>query len=177
MRIPYNESAMQKEIKENRISRKERIQNDIEKYGGGILNSEEMQKAFTQTHHQRSTVGEHTIRVAVSSMLMCYALKKMHFKINVPAIVVGSLCHDLGIIGREEKYSSNKECSREHPRDSVAVAKELVSDLSAETEEIIKRHMWPIGNTKAPHTIEGIVVSLADKYAAVKDFANRKGEK
>ena len=30
--------------------------------------------------------------------------------------------------------------------------------------------MWPMGQAKAPNSIEGIVVSVADKYNAVKDL-------
>jgi hypothetical protein len=30
--------------------------------------------------------------------------------------------------------------------------------------------MWPAGDTKAPDSIEGAVVSVADKYSAVKDL-------
>ena len=97
-------------------------------------------------------------------------LKKLHIKVNVPAVVVASLCHDLGMLGRYEKFSSGKECSREHPKESVAVARELVSDLPEKTEDIIERHMWPMGQAKAPNSIEGIVVSVADKYNAVKDL-------
>jgi uncharacterized protein len=170
MRVPYSESIIHKEIREKRENRKKRIRNDLDTYGSDVLRSEEMKKAFEQTHHQKSTVAEHTVRVAMSSVMICYALRKLHIRTNIPAVVVGSLCHDLGIIGRDEKYSSDKECHREHPKDSVNVAKEIVSDLPEETEEIIERHMWPMGNSKAPRSLEGAVVSVADKYTAVKDL-------
>ena len=170
MRIPYVGGRVNQEIKEMRDNRKERIRNDLEVYGNEVLKSEEMKQAFEQTHHQKSTVGEHTLRVAVSSVMICYALKKLNINVNIPAVVVGSLCHDLGILGRDEKYSSEKECSREHPKDSVAVAKELVDDLPEKTEEIIERHMWPMGKSKVPNSLEGAVVSVADKYNAVKDI-------
>ncbi len=152
-----------------RRKRREHIRGDLELYGEEILRSEEMKQAFEQIHHRRSTVGEHTMRVAVSSLMICYVLKKLHIKVNVPAVVVGALCHDLGILGREEKYSTKKECRREHPRESVEVARELVEEMPEKTEDIIERHMWPLGKTKAPNSIEGAVVSVADKYNAVKD--------
>lgn len=169
MRQPYYESTIHKQIREKREDRKERIRNDLELYGGDVLQSEEMQQAFEQKHHQRSTVGEHTLRVAASSVMICYALRKLKINVSIPAVVIGALCHDLGILGRGEKYDSKKECSREHPKDSVEVAKELVDDLPEKTEDIIERHMWPIGDSKAPNSIEGAVVSVADKYNAVKD--------
>ena len=170
MRTPYYESTIHKQIREKREDRKDRIRNDLEKYGGDVLASEEMKQAYEQTHHQWSTVGEHTARVAFSSVMICYALRKLGIKVNIPAVVVGALCHDLGILGRSEKYSSAKQCSVEHPKDSVEVARAIVDELPEKTEDIIERHMWPLGETEAPNSIEGVVVSVADKYSAVKDL-------
>jgi hypothetical protein len=73
------------------------------------------------------------------------------------------------MIGRGSKYSSDREAVAEHPKESVAVAKEIVSELPEKAEDIIERHMWPLGDSKAPNSIEGAVVSVADKYSAVKD--------
>lgn len=42
--------------------------------------------------------------------------------------------------------------------------------MPEKTEEIIERHMWPLGESEAPNSIEGVVVSVADKYSAVKDI-------
>ena len=170
MNTRYSESKLHRKIQAKREHLADRIVTDVELYGSEVISSEEMQQAFEQTHHRWSTVGEHTIRVTVSSVMICYALKKLHIKVNVPAVVVASLCHDLGILGRCEKYASDKQCKREHPKDSVEIAKELVSDMPEKAEDIIERHMWPAGNSKAPNSIEGIVVSVADKYNAVKDL-------
>lgn len=170
MRAPYYESTVHKQIREKREARKDRIEKELELYGSDVLNSKEMQEAFQQTHHRWSTVGEHTFRVAFSSVMIAYALKKLNIKVNLPAVVIGALCHDLGILGRHEKYSSAKEMSREHPRESVAVARELLENMPEKTEDIIERHMWPAGQSKAPNSIEGAIVSAADKYNAVKDI-------
>ena len=142
---------------------KRRYKNDIERYGSDILKSEELQHAYDQTHHTWSTVGEHTLRVAAASLAICYALRKIH-------VVKGALCHDLGILGRYEKYKSNKECSRRHPADSVEIARKLVEDLPEKSADIIERHMWPAGHSKAPNSLECVIVSVADKYAAIKDL-------
>lgn len=170
MRTPYYESTIHKQIREKREDRKERIKGDLMLYGSDVLKSEEMKKAFEQTHHQWTTVGEHTFRVAFSSVMICYALRKLNIKVSIPAVVIGALCHDLGILGRNEKFSSAKECSREHPKDSVEVARGLVSEMPEKTEDIIERHMWPAGDSEVPNSIEGVVVSVADKYSAVKDL-------
>lgn len=170
MRNLYYETTLHKQIREKRKNRKERIKNDIDSFGGDILSSDELKEAYDQTHHMWSTVGEHTLRVTASSVMICYALRKLGIKANIPAVVIGSLCHDLGILKRDEKYESKKECYREHPADSVKVAKELVPDLTEHSADIIERHMWPGGSSKLPNSVEGMIVSVADKYAAVKDI-------
>ena len=170
MRNLYYESTMHRQIREKRADRKKRISQDISRYGSDVLFSDELKESFDQTHHRWSTVGEHTLRVAASSLMISYALRKLNIKVNIPAVVIGSLCHDLGILGRDWKYESNKECSREHPSDSVKVARELIPDLTEHSADIIERHMWPAGESKAPNSIEGVIVSAADKYSAVKDI-------
>ena len=157
--------------------RKERIRKDLETYGDKILNSEEMRQAFRQKHHTLSTVGEHTLRVAMTSLAICYALKKLHVRTDIGAVVTGALSHDLGILGRNEKYSSSGECSRQHPRDSAQVAEKLLGKLPKKTEDIITRHMWPVGKSKPPNSLEAAIVSTADKIAAVEDFVEGYEEK
>ena len=158
-------------------SRREAMHEDLMLYGGKILNSEEMQRAFTQKHHTLSSVGAHTMRVAMTSLAICYALKKLHIKTDIPSVVTGSLCHDLGILGRNEKYHSSGECSRQHPLDSVEIANNLTGGLSDKEADIIARHMWPAGKSKPPNSLEGAIVSAADKVAAVEDFVEGYEEK
>ena len=170
MRAPYYETTIYKQIKEKRDNRKERIKRDIDEYGQEILESDVMQEAFDQTHHLWSTVGEHTLRVTLTSMMLTYALRKMNVDVNVRAVVIGALCHDLGMIGRERKYESDAKAIMEHPAESVKVAKELMDELPEKSEEIIEQHMWPSAHSQAPNSVESLLVSVADKYAAVVDL-------
>ncbi len=160
----------QKRSVRRRKLRRGQMQADLSRYGRRILDSDEMRQAFRQTHHTFSTVGEHTMRVAMTSLAICYALKKLRIKTDIPAVVTGSLCHDLGILGRGGKFHSSKECSRQHPMDSVEVAHKLRGELSEKEEAIITRHMWPVGKAKPPNSLEAAIVSAADKIAAVEDF-------
>ena len=50
------------------------------------------------------------------------------------------------------------------------VARKLMKDLPEKSADIIERHMWPAGHSKMPNSLEGVIVSTADKYAAVKDL-------
>jgi hypothetical protein len=47
------------------------------------------------------------------------------------------------------------------------------TDLPDKTADIIERHMWPIGKSKVPNSLEGFIVSGADKYSSVKDLVRR----
>ena len=157
-------------IKERRDNRNERIKADIELYGHEVLESDEMKKAYDQPHHVWSTVAEHTLRVTASSVLICYGLRKMHINVNIPVVVVACLCHDLGMLDRSEKYSSEKEARHSHAEESVKVARNIVDEMPEMAENIIENHMWPMGNSDAPKTVEGVVVTAVDKYTAVKDL-------
>ncbi|MBO6041300.1 MAG: HD domain-containing protein [Oscillospiraceae bacterium] len=165
--IIQKENARLRQLQE---ARKEKIRNELSHYGSAILDSDEMREAFLQTHHTRSTVGEHTQRVAEKSLAICHALEKLHIRTDIPAVVAGSLCHDLGILGRDEKYGSEQECYRQHPADSVEVARKLVEHLPEKTENIIRHHMWPSAGSEAPGSLEEAIVLVADKAAAVEDF-------
>ena len=170
MRVFTGKNSTNGKKRKRPTARNIRIGRDLRRYGAGILDSEEMGRAFHQTHHTRSTVGEHTLRVAAASLSICYALRKIHVRTDVPSVVKGSLCHDLGILGRQQKYASKRECSRQHPLDSVRVAQTLEPGLSEKSADIIERHMWPGGHSKAPNSLEGVIVSTADKVAAVEDL-------
>lgn len=160
-----------------RSEHRKQIDRDLERYGSSVLSSEIMKEAFQQTHHRRSTVGEHTFRVARTSLEISRFLQKLHIRVDIPSVVIGSLCHDLGIVGRNEKYASNRECYRKHAEDSVTVAKELLEDLPGKTEEIIQRHMWPMRQSRIPNSLEGFIVSAADKYSSVIDFVKGSRKK
>ncbi len=155
-------------MKEHEKERRER--EELERYGGDVLRSDLMRKAFKQKHHMRTTVGEHTMRVTRASIKIGHALQKLHVPVDMSSVVVGSLCHDLGIIGRDEKYSSNYECYRKHPDDSVEAAEKLLGKLPEKTRDVIRCHMWPIPQTKMPRSIEGFIVSAADKYSSAADL-------
>ena len=154
---------------------RQRIREDVKRYGGDVLDSDLMKEAFKQRHHLRSTLGDHTYRVTRASLRISYLLHRLHIPVDLESIVVGALCHDLGMIGRDEKYASNGECYQKHPDDSAEVARKLFPDLSEKTEEVIRRHMWPIEPGKAPDSLEGYVVSAADKYSSIIDLIKGSG--
>ncbi len=146
------------------------VEKNLMAYGVEILASDEFGEACLQTHHKRTSVADHTLNVAGASLRICYVLNKLHISTSTEDIVVGSLCHDLGILGRDEKYDTKRMCYTQHPSDSVDVARRLVPDLNEKSARIISTHMWPVTITKLPKSREEVIVSIADKYAAIKDL-------
>ena len=144
------------------------LREEIHRYGDPVLRSDQFRKAMQQKHHFGGSVGEHTLRVTATSLRLCHALERLGIRTDTCSVVRGALCHDLGIVGRYEKYRNNRECCVEHPKDSVQIARELFPELDEKTERIIRRHMWPLGGS-VPGSREEVIVSLSDKYASVKD--------
>ena len=94
-------------------------------YGTDVIETPEFQDAFYQIHHVRTTVAVHSINVAVISIVLCILLSRIHVRTDMKDVVRAALCHDLGIMGRHQKYRNNFECSQQHPVDSVEVAKKM----------------------------------------------------
>ena len=150
------------------LKREAVVNENLQRYGKHIIDSPEFGETFTQTHHVATTVGDHTMYVSKTSLRICYYLDKLHIKTDLSDMVVGSLCHDLGIMGRNEKFVNNRECYREHPADSVDVARKLHPALNEKTEKMIRNHMWPV-TSGTPGSKEGYILMVADKYCSIRE--------
>ena len=148
------------------------LRNALLYYGIDIMETSEFQRAFLQEHHFTTTVAEHSINVAVISLMICAVLNKLHVKFSTEAVVQAALCHDLGIIGREDKFRNDFECCFQHPLDSVEVTRELLPDCDEKTLKAIETHMWPV-RPGCPKSVEGFIITTADKYAAIMECAHR----
>lgn len=142
-------------------------------YGRTVLASPQFRRTFTQTHHFRTTVGDHSVNVTLASLWLCRFLSRFGIHTDPKRMITAALCHDLGIIGRYDKFNSNRECCRQHPIDSAAIAKEFLPNVDQETLEIIKDHMWPVTGSM-PRTWEGFIITIADKYCAVRELTGRE---
>ncbi|MCR4903572.1 MAG: HD domain-containing protein [Butyrivibrio sp.] len=137
-------------------------------YGKEVLKSEEFANAFKQTHHACSTVADHSLGVAVIAIAISMFLIHIHVKIELRYVVIAALCHDLGIIGRYEKYKNNIECCKRHPVDSVDVYRKIFGESNERIEDSIRNHMWPL-TPVPPRYIEGVILTIADKVSATME--------
>jgi len=124
------------------------VENTIGRYGGKILSSPDFNAALQQKHHRHSDVGTHSLHVAQTGVRMHLLLEKAGISTDALSIVVGALCHDLGMVERDLKYRSRRECCRRHPIDSAKAAQQLIGTLDEKTKDAILHHMFPA--TKTP---------------------------
>lgn len=152
-----------------RQKKEEAIGREIVKYGEMILRSPQFQSGFSQTHHYITTVGDHTLNVTIVSVKLAHFFEKKRGTLDLRSLIHGALLHDLGIIGRAEKYRNNHECGQRHASDSVSEARKLLPELTPKLTDIIENHMFPVTPTP-PSSEEGTIVVTADKYCALIEW-------
>lgn len=145
--------------------RRERIEM-LHTLGAPVYDSEIFQQAYGQNHHKHTTVAQHSECVAA----MCLHLADhLGMTIDEELVVLGALSHDLGIVGRHDKFKSEMETYLKHSHDSAEIAKELFGEKYNDTmEDMIRYHMWPLSD-QAPQTKEGFLIVLADKICAIQE--------
>jgi len=152
------------------------IDQEIYNIGAVLLESELMNRAKTQRHHMSTTLYDHTMEVSRKSVMLCNKLEKRGKHVDRKNVIIGALCHDLAMVGRDEKYISGKEACKRHPIESAEIARDFFPDINDETVRTIERHMWPL-TPDPPVSLEDWVVSQADKEASVKCFITEGGKK
>lgn len=146
---------------------------DVLRYGRDIVCTDVFIKAMEQTHHNKTTVGSHSTSVAIIALRMCRKINCRLLHPDERMVVLAALTHDLGIVGRYEKYTGKFQTYVRHPKDSVKVAMDLLPDMNKKFYRTISRHMFPL-TVLPPTSLEGLIVSLADKWASVKECLARR---
>ena len=129
-----------------------------------LLTTEEVQKLANYTQHMNSTRLEHSISVSYNS----YKLAKQ-FHGDAKATARAGLLHDLFYYDwRTTKFDEGSHAYM-HPRIAVKNA-EKITELSDLERDIIIKHMWGATITP-PKYKESYIVTMVDKYCAVKEAA------
>ena len=148
------------------------IRQEVGKRGRKVLKSPVFRRLMKQKHHN-GTVAAHSIGVAEDSVKIADALEKIGLHPDRDALVRASLCHDLGMLDRDEKYHSNIESWTKHPDEGIRNTREHFPSVTKTEEDCIRHHMWPL-SLVPPHTLEGMIVCLADKKSACREVFRRK---
>ncbi|MBM7642362.1 HD domain-containing protein [Streptococcus loxodontisalivarius] len=130
---------------------------------GHLIRHPRFQKLDGIVQHHHSTRMEHSINVAYTS----YKIAKK-FGWDAKSTARGGLLHDMFYYDwRDTKFTKGHAWT--HPRIAVRNANKITT-LNKKEEDIILKHMW--GATIAPPRYkEGYIVTMVDKYWAVKEAA------
>lgn len=146
----------------------------IEDVGKKVLSSDVFEKARHQIHHHRNTVADHTMEVSEVGLHIAESLEKRGIPVNENEVIRICLLHDMGIVGRYQKFRNNFQTNFGHPKDSVRVAEEIYPGISEKEKKDIARHMFP-STFMFPTNREGWILVAADKIASMHDVAKMAG--
>lgn len=128
------------------------------------------EKGWKQVHHKGTTVAMHSEHVAAIALWLAEQSGK---PVDEQCLVLGALCHDLGIIDRDTKFKNTMETFTRHPKDSVVIARELLGDkFNPKMEDMIRYHMWPL-TRGMPKSVEGRILVMSDKICSVQETEQR----
>ena len=147
---------------------RDRIDEEIYKIGAPLIDTDFFEQAKLQCHHKRTSLYDHTMGVARIAVKICDRCDANHFPIDRRSVILAALCHDLGMIGRDEKYTNGFVSCQMHPYESALLAAEYFPDIDDETLRAIRRHMWP-ATPLPPLTVEEWALIQADKMASLED--------
>ena len=130
-----------------------------------LLAEETIQNLRLFKHHYGSNRYEHSLSVAYTAYKVCKFLRLDH----VSAARAG-LLHDLFLYDCENPETRPQNHIKEHPKTALENAQKLfiLNDIE---KDIILNHMWPV-TTSTPQYLETFLVTIIDKYCAIKEFSN-----
>ena len=117
--------------------------------------------------HYNTSCLEHCLEVSYVSYIICKKLK-----LDYVSAARAGLLHDLFLYNwREEHIETDPNLKGlhafAHPKIALKNSSELFS-LNKKEKDIIVKHMWPITFFKFPKYKESYIITLVDKYSALK---------
>lgn len=135
-----------------------------------ITSVEAYRRLMNYTHHRVTTRYQHCLNVAWYSYLMAKAAGLDY----VSAARAGML-HDFYLYEGHHTKEMHGRHSEVHPRIALQNA-EKYFHLNETEKDCILHHMWPSSH-EMPHTKEGLILTIADKYCAAIEFGSGQAVK
>lgn len=129
-----------------------------------ITNTTVLQMNNFKQHYETSCF-EHCLNVSYYSYLIC---KK--FNLDYVAAARSGMLHDLFLYDWRTKNDRTGLHAFTHPKTALNNAKSQFN-ISKKEEDIILKHMWPV-TLKLPKYRESYVITLVDKFCAIKESFN-----
>ena len=131
-----------------------------------IITNPEVKKMNEYIQHYNTSCMEHCIEVAYISYLIC---KK--FNLDYVSVARAGILHDFFLydwrMPHKDKVKGKHAFS--HPRIALNNSKKFF-ELNEKEQDIILKHMWPVTLFKFPRYKETFIITLIDKYSALRSF-------
>ena len=144
-----------------------KVAKEIFSLGRDIILSDEAQRMKEFTQHGTTSVFEHVLAVAKFSLIYAIAIENLTgIKVDRRALVRGALLHDYFLYDWH-KPSENRRGLHGFTHPSIACENAIRDfDISPVEQDIIRHHMFPL-TVIWPHSLEGWIVCIADKWCAI----------
>jgi|GEM_PF-307765 len=157
--------SWQEHPKENMTNSKERFNNKMRE----LLRDPRVRRMQAYRQHRYCNSLIHSIHVAKVSFAMA---EHLHLKIDEEALAVGALLHDYYLYDIKGSGYSAFRHGTSHPQVSLENAMRDFP-LTEKEQNMIRSHMWPLTLFHAPKSKEAWIVTMADKYCAIKEYSGR----
>ena len=117
-------------------------------------------------HHGSNTL-DHCVAVARRAFELA---EKLEWKIDEKELARGAMLHDYYQYSIKEQGLTAYKHGTSHPQIAMEKADKDFK-LTDKEKNIIRGHMWPLTFAHPPKSKEAILVSLADKDVAAREFA------
>ncbi len=139
-----------------------------------IIDTPELEKLKSITHHISTTRFQHCLNVSYYCYKVCNALH-----LDARSAARAGLLHDLFYYDRKAYNSHKTKGQPSHSRKHSDIAlhnAELLTDISPKERDIIQKHMFPL-TLSLPKYTETYIITFVDKYCAILEFCVPKVQK
>lgn len=145
----------------------EKERNIVQKLLEDYLNDDSVLLMKNYMQHGDVSTYIHCFNVALMSYIIC---TKFNIKVCIMEMLIGAILHDFYLYDwHDGRIRKNGLHGFTHPTVALANANERFS-LTKKEQNIIDSHMFPMTITKIPKSKEAIIVSIADKICAIKEY-------
>ena len=146
---------------------------EIRYFAKDIVSDYTMLKMQQHIHHKKLSVFDHSLSVAVLSVKYANFLNKIfHIRFDKKSLIRGAMLHDYFLYDWHEPH--HKFHGFTHPK--IAYNNAINNfNVNKIEKDIIKKHMFPL-TPFPPIKRESIIVCIADKVCAIREYLNKKAK-
>ena len=142
---------------------------EVRRIGMDIISSDRFAKAEEVPHHSKSgNIALHSLETAGYALSLSRWLHRHGISVSEWDVVRASLLHDIGMTEDHVFLSPSYKKARSHPSEGARIAREEYGANKLQVEAI-QSHMWPVWRAVPPRSMEGWIVSAADKCCSMHE--------